>query len=93
MNYPTFKKPRRGRFWWASRMPRPNPRLESAVAAARGPFFEASVVVILPEGEIRAAQVAERGRRLVVHGRGGEVKVAAGVFWNLADAMRKADGR
>ena len=34
-------------------MPRPNPRLESAVEAARGPFFEASVVVIPPAGEIR----------------------------------------
>ena len=93
MNYPTFKKKKRGRFYWASRMPRPNPRLESAVDAARGEFFSASVVMILPCGEIRVAEVSERGRRMVVHGRGGEVKVAAGVFWNLADAMRKADGR
>lgn len=93
MNYPTFKKPRRGRFWWASRMPRPNPRLESAVESARGEFFRSSVVMILPGCEIRVAEVSERGRRLVVHGRGGEVTVAAKVFWQLAEAMRKADGR
>lgn len=86
-------KRKRGRFWWASRMPKPNPRLESAIEAARGPFFDASVLVILPGGEIRVAQVSERGRRLVVQGRGKPVTVAAGVFWNLADAMRKADGR
>lgn len=90
MNYPTIKK-RRGRFWWASRMPRENPRLESAVAAARGPFFEASVVVILPEGEIRVAQVAERGRRLEINGRGFPKTVAPRVFWDFVDALRKAD--
>ena len=92
-NYATKKYRRRGRICWASRLPRPNPRLESAVETSRGEFFSASVVMILPGGEIRVAEVSERGRRLVVHGRGGEVKVAAGVFWNLADAMRKADGR
>lgn len=90
MNYPTKKK-RRGRFWWASRMPRPNPRLDSAVEAARGPYFEASVIVIMPAGEIRVAQIVERGQRLVVHGRGNPVTIAAGVYWNLAQAMRKAD--
>ena len=72
-------------------MPRPNPRLESAIEAARGDFFEASVVMVLPAGEIRVAQIVERGRRLVVQGRAGGGKVAAGVFWNLAQAMRKAD--
>lgn len=72
-------------------MPRPNPRLESAIEAARGEFFEASVVMVLPAGEIRVAQIVERGRRLVVQGRGKPVTIAAGVYWNLAQAMRKAD--
>ena len=90
MNYTTIKK-RRGRFWWASRMPRENPRLESAIEAARGTYFEASIVAILPGGEIRVAQVSERGRRLVVQGRVRPVLVSAGVFWRLVEAMRKAD--
>jgi len=90
VNYPTHNK-KRGRFWWASRMPRPNPRLESAIEAARGPFFEASVVLIMPGGEIRAAQISERGKRLVVQGRGLPATITAGVFWNFAEALRKAD--
>ena len=45
----------------------------------------------MPGGEIRVAEVSERGRRLVVQGRGKPVTVAAGVFWQLAEAMRKAD--
>lgn len=72
-------------------MPRLNPRLESAIEAARGPFFEASVVLILPGGEIRAAQISERGRRLIVQGKGIPATIATGVFWNFAEALRKAD--
>ena len=92
-NYATKKYRRRGRICWASRLPRPNPRLESAVETSRGEFFSASVVMILPGGEIRVAEVSERGRRLVVRGKGAEVTVAAKVFWQLAQAIRKADAQ
>ena len=91
MNYASKKYCRRGRICWASRLPRQNPRLESVVDAARGELFSASVVMILPGGEIRVAEVQERGRRLVVRGRSGEVTVAAKVLWQLAQAMRRAD--
>ena len=90
MNYATYKK-NRARLCWASRLPSKNERLESAIEATRGPFFTASVVMVLPNGEIRAVQVSELGRRLQLRGRGRPVVVGSGVFWALAEAMRKAD--
>jgi hypothetical protein len=76
---------------WAIRLPIKNERLESAVEAARGSFFDARVILVLPNGEIHAAEITERGRRLVVQGRGVPVTIAGSVLWNLAEAMRKSD--
>lgn len=77
---------------WACRIPEKNARLESAIEASRGEYFRASVVVILPGGEVLAADIGERGKKHVYAGRNGEVLAKGGALWDLVDVMRKADG-
>ena len=95
MSYATFKrKGNRRRFCWASQLPASNDRLADAVERVRERFFAAQVLIAMPDGELLAVEVCESGKRLAVVGRGGKrVTVAAGVFWRLVEAARKAGGR
>lgn len=88
-HYATRKSQRR--LCWASRLPAANDRLESAIERVRGDFFHAQVLILLPGGETLAATVAEHRRRLQVRGRGKPVTVSGRVFWDLVEAVRKAD--
>jgi hypothetical protein len=84
----------RRRFCWASQLPSANDRLAAAVELVRERFFAAQVLIAMPDGELLAVEVCESGRRMAVCGRGGKrVTVAAGVFWRVVEAARKADGR
>jgi hypothetical protein len=86
-----YKKNRR-RFCWASQLAKANDRLEDAVDLVREKYFAAQVLFAMPDGEMLAVEVCERGKRLVVKGKAREVTVAGKVFWQLAEAIRKADG-
>lgn len=90
-HYATRKRKGPRRLCWASRLPEANDRLESAIERVRVAYFQAQVVILLPNGETLAATVAEHGRRLQVRGRGRPVTVPARVLWDLVEAMRKAD--
>ncbi|MBP7638905.1 MAG: hypothetical protein KBA18_13590 [Kiritimatiellae bacterium] len=77
---------------WASQLPGPHDRLADAVELVRAAYFRAEVLVAIPAtGEMLAVEVVEHGKRLAVCGRGGRVTVAAGVFWKLVEAARKAE--
>ena len=87
-----FKKSHR-RICWASQLPAANDRLDDAVERVREKYFSAQVLIAMPDGELLAVEVCERGRRLAVKGKAGEVVVAPAVFWRLVEAARKAGGR
>lgn len=77
---------------WASQLPGTHDRLADAVERVREKFFAAQVLIALPTGELLAVEVRESGRRMAVVGRNGKrVTIAAGVFWRLVDAARKAE--
>ena len=90
MIYATRKRPRLG---WASRIPAQNQRLDAALEAARGDFFEARMVIALPRGEVLAGEIVERGRGLVFNGRAGPAKLSAKAFWAVVETMRRSDGK
>ena len=85
-----YHKPHR-RFCWASQLPRRNDRLSDAVERVREKFFAAQVLIAMPNGEMLAVEVCERGRRLAVKGKAGEAVVAPAVFWRLVEAARMAE--
>ena len=86
-----FKINRR-RFCWASQLPSANDRLADAVERVRERYFAAQILIALPSGELLAVEVCENGRRMAVVGKRGRVLIAAGTFWKLVEAARKADG-
>ena len=86
-----FRNNRR-RICWASQLPRANERLADAVERVRERFFAAQVLIALPSGELLAVEVCENGRRMAVCGKRWRVLIAAGTFWKLVEAARKADG-
>ena len=93
-NYATFRrKGNRRRFCWASQLPQSNDRLNDAVERVREKYFSAQVLIAMPTGEMLAVEVCERGRRLAVNGKSGEVVVAPAVFWRLVEAARMAEGK
>ena len=87
-----YHKPRR-RLCWAIQLPPRNDRLNDAVERVREKYFSAQVLIAIPNGEMLAVEVCERGRRLAVKGKAGEVVVAPAVFWRLVEAARMAGGR
>ena len=90
-NYATLKKRGKRRLCYASQLPVANDRLADSVERISAAYFTAQVLICLPGGEILAAEVCEYGKRLRVRGKGNPATVAAGVFWNLVDAIRSAD--
>ena len=77
---------------WASQLPGPHDRLADAVERVRAAYFRAEVLIAIPStGEMLAVEVVEHGRKLHVCGKCGRVTVAAGTFWKLVEAARKAN--
>ena len=80
------------RICWASQLQQVNDRLSDLVERLPEKNFSARVLIAMPNGEMLAVEVCERGRRLAVNGKSGEVVVAPAVFWRLVEAARKAEG-
>ena len=87
-----YRKHAHRRFCWASQLPKSNDRLDDAVERVHEKYFSAQVLIAMPSGEMLAVEVCERGRRMAVRGKAGEVVVAPSVFWRLVEAARKAEG-
>ena len=83
---------RNHRITWASRLPSNNQRVESAIEYSRGKFFEASSMILLPDGEILSGNICEHGKKIAIRGRKSMVVIPSRVLWDFVDALRNADG-
>ena len=92
MNIMRHRKNER-RICWASQLPGENDRLSDVVERLPEKTFSARVLIAMPNGELLAVEVCERGRRLAVKGKSDEAVVAPAVFWRLVETARKAEGK